>query len=146
MRDQRGVIHGAGTAGMGIADMLRDVMVREGLSIEEAGRRFYALGRNGLLTDDQTAGMYDFQVPYARPAGEVAYEIEDLLPRGRDDGGDGDLAHGGAIVRGARQAAFGTPASRRSPACTRSERTARRLSSGRAPKQSSHSRRPLSSL
>jgi malate dehydrogenase (oxaloacetate-decarboxylating) len=72
MRDQRVVIHGAGTAGLGIADMLRDVMVREGLSIEEAGRRFYALGRNGLLTDDQTAGMYDFQVPYARPAGEVA--------------------------------------------------------------------------
>jgi malate dehydrogenase (oxaloacetate-decarboxylating) len=72
MRDQRVVIHGAGTAGLGIADMLRDVMVSEGLSLEEAGRRFYALGRNGLLTDDQTAGMYDFQVPYARPAGEVA--------------------------------------------------------------------------
>jgi malate dehydrogenase (oxaloacetate-decarboxylating) len=72
MRDQRVVIHGAGTAGLGIADMLRDVMVSEGLSFEEAGRRFYALGRNGLLTDDQTAGMYDFQVPYARPAGEVA--------------------------------------------------------------------------
>jgi malate dehydrogenase (oxaloacetate-decarboxylating) len=72
MGDQRVVIHGAGTAGLGIADMLCDVMVREGLSLEEAGRRFYALGRNGLLTDDQTAGMYDFQVPYARPAGEVA--------------------------------------------------------------------------
>jgi malate dehydrogenase (oxaloacetate-decarboxylating) len=72
MRDQRVVIHGAGTAGLGIADMLRDVMVSEGLSLEEAGRRFYALGRNGLLTDDQTAGMYDFQVPYARPAGEIA--------------------------------------------------------------------------
>jgi malate dehydrogenase (oxaloacetate-decarboxylating) len=72
MRDQRVVIHGAGTAGLGIADMLRDVMVREGLPLEEAGRRFYALGRNGLLTDDQTAHMYDFQVPYARPAAEVA--------------------------------------------------------------------------
>src|SRR4030095_2293101 len=72
MRDQRVVIHGAGTAGLGIADMLRDVMVREGLPLEEASRRFYALGRNGLLTDDQTAGMYDFQVPYARPADEVA--------------------------------------------------------------------------
>ena len=72
MRDQRVVIHGAGTAGLGIADMLRDVMVSEGLSFEEASRRFYALSRNGLLTDDQTAGMYDFQVPYARPAGEVA--------------------------------------------------------------------------
>ena len=72
MRDQRVVIHGAGTAGLGIADMLRDVMVREGLPLEEAGRRFYALGRNGLLIEGQTAPMYDFQVPYARPAGEVA--------------------------------------------------------------------------
>ena len=72
MRDQRVVIHGAGTAGLGIADMVRDVMVREGLPLEEAGRRFHALGRNGLLTEGQTARMYDFQVPYARPAGEVA--------------------------------------------------------------------------
>jgi malate dehydrogenase (oxaloacetate-decarboxylating) len=71
MRDQRVVIHGAGTAGLGIADMLRDVMVREGLPAEEAARRFYPLGRNGLLTDE-TEGMYDFQLPYARPAGEVA--------------------------------------------------------------------------
>ena len=40
MRDQRVVIHGAGTAGLGIADMMRDVMIREGLSPEEATRRF----------------------------------------------------------------------------------------------------------
>jgi malate dehydrogenase (oxaloacetate-decarboxylating) len=79
MRDQRVVIHGAGTAGLGIADMLRDVMVSEGLPAEEAGRRFYPLGRNGLLTD-QTRSMYDFQLPYARPAGEVA---------GWSSGGDG---------------------------------------------------------
>ena len=72
LRDQRVVILGAGTAGMGIADMLRDAMVREGLSEEEATRRFWGLGRRGLLTDDQGAGLRDFQVPYARPAGEVA--------------------------------------------------------------------------
>jgi malate dehydrogenase (oxaloacetate-decarboxylating) len=72
IRDQRVVIYGAGTAGLGIADMVRDVMVREGLSHEEATRRFYALDRQGLLTDDRTAGMRDFQVPYAHPVGEVA--------------------------------------------------------------------------
>jgi len=72
MRDQRVVIHGAGTAGLGIADMMRDVMVREGLSQEEATRRFWALGRRGLLTDDRAEHQYDFQRPYARPAGEVA--------------------------------------------------------------------------
>ena len=69
MRDQRVVIHGAGTAGMGIADMLREVMVREGLTREEATRRFYALDRQGLITDDRAATLRDFQLPTpARPA------------------------------------------------------------------------------
>ena len=72
LRDQRVVIHGAGTAGLGIADMMRDQMVREGLSPEEATGRFWALGRGGLLTDDKAEQLYDFQVPYARPASEVA--------------------------------------------------------------------------
>ena len=70
MRDQRVVIHGAGTAGLGIADMMRDVMVREGLPHDEATRRFYALGSRGLLVDDDPR-LRDFQVPYARPAAEV---------------------------------------------------------------------------
>ena len=70
MRDQRVVIHGAGTAGLGIADMMRDVMVREGLSHEEATRRFWALGSRGLLVDDNPR-LRDFQVPYARSAAEV---------------------------------------------------------------------------
>jgi malate dehydrogenase (oxaloacetate-decarboxylating) len=72
MRDQRVVIHGAGTAGLGIADLMRDEMVRDGLSREEATRRFWALGRRGLLTDYRTDQQYDFQRPYAWPAGDVA--------------------------------------------------------------------------
>jgi malate dehydrogenase (oxaloacetate-decarboxylating) len=71
MADQRVVIHGAGTAGLGIADALRDVMVREGLSPAEATGRFWCLDRQGLLTDDRLDGLHDFQRPYARPAGEV---------------------------------------------------------------------------
>jgi len=71
LRDQRVVILGAGTAGMGIADMMRDAMVREGLSVEEATRCFWALDRKGLLTGDRTAGMRDYQVPYAWPTAEV---------------------------------------------------------------------------
>jgi malate dehydrogenase (oxaloacetate-decarboxylating) len=71
MADQRVVIHGAGTAGTGIADMLREVMVAEGLSPEEATRRFWLLGRRGLLTDDRAEQQWDFQRPYARPAAEV---------------------------------------------------------------------------
>ena len=71
MRDQRIVIYGAGTAGLGIADMMRDQMIREGLSPQEATRRFYPLGSGGLLVDD-APDLLDFQQPYARPRGEVA--------------------------------------------------------------------------
>jgi len=72
MRDQRVVIHGAGTAGIGIADVLRQVMITEGLSPASANGCFYALGSKGLLTSDYPGTLRDFQVAYARPAAEVS--------------------------------------------------------------------------
>jgi malate dehydrogenase (oxaloacetate-decarboxylating) len=72
MSDQTVVIHGAGTAGVGIADALRQVMIDEGLTPDEATARFYALGSKGLLTSDYPGKLRDFQVPYARQAAEVA--------------------------------------------------------------------------
>jgi malate dehydrogenase (oxaloacetate-decarboxylating) len=68
--DQRVVVHGAGTAGIGIADLLRDAMVAEGLSEQEAARRFWGLGSRGLIHTGQP--MRPFQERYARPAEEVA--------------------------------------------------------------------------
>ena len=72
LRDQRIVIHGAGTAGLGIADMMRGVMVNEGLSDSEATSRFCAIDRDGLLSTDQPTPMYDFQARYARTPDELA--------------------------------------------------------------------------
>jgi malate dehydrogenase (oxaloacetate-decarboxylating) len=72
MRDQRVVIYGPGTAGVGIADFLREAMVRDGLSADEAARRIWLVGRRGLLTDDMGDRLRDFQLPYTRPAAEVA--------------------------------------------------------------------------
>lgn len=72
MRDQRVVLMGCGTAGVGIADQLRAGMVAEGLSEKEAIARFWGVGRHGLLTTAMAGSMRDFQVAYARPAGEVA--------------------------------------------------------------------------
>jgi len=69
--DQRVIIYGAGTAGLGIADMMRDQMIREGLSPQEATARFYPMGSKGLLVDD-APGLLDFQQPYARRRAEVA--------------------------------------------------------------------------
>jgi malate dehydrogenase (oxaloacetate-decarboxylating) len=70
LRNQRVVIFGAGTAGIGIADQLRDAMVREGLSIEEAAKRFWCVDRQGLLTSDMAGQLRDYQAAYARPADE----------------------------------------------------------------------------
>jgi malate dehydrogenase (oxaloacetate-decarboxylating) len=76
--DQRVVIHGAGTAGLGIADMMRDVMVSEGLTPQEATGRFYAVDRDGLLGAGRTGPRYDFQTRYARTPDELTG-----WPRGR---------------------------------------------------------------
>jgi malate dehydrogenase (oxaloacetate-decarboxylating) len=69
--EQRVVIFGAGTAGVGIADQLRAVMVDEGLDADEATRRFWCVDRQGLLVDDMD-DLRDFQQPYARPRSEVS--------------------------------------------------------------------------
>jgi malate dehydrogenase (oxaloacetate-decarboxylating) len=71
MRNQRVVILGAGTAGLGIADQIRDAMMREGLSREDATARFWLVDEAGLLIDDMGERVRDYQAPYARPAAEV---------------------------------------------------------------------------
>ncbi|MER7274790.1 NAD-dependent malic enzyme [Dactylosporangium sp. NPDC000244] len=71
MRDQRIVVFGAGTAGVGIADQLRDAMVRDGADRDAATRQVWCVDKQGLLTDDMT-DLRDYQAPYARAAGEVA--------------------------------------------------------------------------
>ena len=71
LRSQRIVIFGAGLAGIGIADLIRDVMINEGLSAEDATRRFWCVDTHGLLTKDMGDGLDDYQAPYARSASEV---------------------------------------------------------------------------
>jgi malate dehydrogenase (oxaloacetate-decarboxylating) len=69
--EQRVVIFGAGTAGVGIADQIRAVMINDGLSTEEATRLFWCVDVEGLLVDNM-ADLRDFQQPYARPRSEVS--------------------------------------------------------------------------
>ena len=70
LRNQRIVIFGAGTAGIGIADQIRDAMVREGLSKADAASRFWCVDRQGLLTSDMSQRLGEYQAPYVRPAAE----------------------------------------------------------------------------
>jgi len=71
LQEHRVVVFGSGTAGIGIADQLRDAMHGAGLPLDEATRRFWCVGRHGLLADDRE-DLRDFQEPYARPAADVA--------------------------------------------------------------------------
>ena len=70
LRSQRVIIFGAGTAGIGVADQLRDAMVREGSSREEATSRFWCVDRQGLLTIGMAGQLRDYQAAYARPLAE----------------------------------------------------------------------------
>ncbi|MCU5472999.1 MULTISPECIES: oxaloacetate-decarboxylating malate dehydrogenase [Bacillus cereus group] len=71
LSEHRVVVFGAGTAGIGIADQVRDAMVRVGVSEEESYKRFWCIDRNGLVTDNMK-DLLDFQMPYARKEAEVS--------------------------------------------------------------------------
>lgn len=53
LSDQRVIIFGAGSAGLGIAVQLRDAMVAEdGIELEQANKAFWLIDREGLLYDN----------------------------------------------------------------------------------------------
>ena len=68
--EQRVVIFGGGTAGIGIADQLCALMVQDGLEPEQARDRVWVVDLPGLLTSDMSDGMLEYQRPYARDSQE----------------------------------------------------------------------------
>ena len=70
MREQKLLVFGAGTAGVGIADQIHDAMVRGGASPAQATRQVWLIDKQGLLTSDMT-DLRDYQKPYARDPAEV---------------------------------------------------------------------------
>jgi malate dehydrogenase (oxaloacetate-decarboxylating) len=69
--DQQIVVFGAGSAGVGIADLIALAMTEDGLTQQEAADRIFLIDRPGLLTSDMT-GLYDYQAPYAKDPATVA--------------------------------------------------------------------------
>ena len=65
MRDQKVVVFGAGTAGIGVADQIRDAMVSDGATVEQATSQIWPIDKQGLLFED-VDDLRDFQAPYAK--------------------------------------------------------------------------------
>lgn len=70
MHEQRVVVFGAGTAGLGIVDQIRDAMVADGATAEQAAAQIWPVDRQGLLFDDMD-DLRHFQVPYAKNRSEL---------------------------------------------------------------------------
>jgi malate dehydrogenase (oxaloacetate-decarboxylating) len=63
LTEQRIAVLGGGSAGIGIADLIRVAMQEAGLSEEEARSRFFIVGRYGLVTE-KTPNLDTFQLGY----------------------------------------------------------------------------------
>jgi len=69
--DQQIVMLGAGSAGIGVADGLREAMKGEGLSEHEARSRFWLVDKDGFLDSGRT-GLSSEQKVYAQAQGRVS--------------------------------------------------------------------------
>jgi len=71
LKDQQIVMLGAGSAGIGVADGLREAMKGEGLSEPEARSRFWVIDKDGLLHSGRTDLTQEQRV-YAQPGSCVS--------------------------------------------------------------------------
>lgn len=71
LTEQRVAIFGAGSAGCGIANLIRAAMRDAGLTDEEAGSRFFLVDKDGLLVEGMT-GLASFQLPFLQGKAAVA--------------------------------------------------------------------------
>jgi malate dehydrogenase (oxaloacetate-decarboxylating)(NADP+) len=80
--DEKYLFLGAGSAGIGLADLLCSAMVQEGLTLKQAQSRVSMFDINGLLEDTRT-DLVDFQKPYAHkhaPTRDFVAAIESIKP------------------------------------------------------------------
>ena len=68
---QQVVMLGAGSAGIGVLQMVRRQMVSEGLTARQAAEQIWVVDINGLLTDDRT-DLSPSQREFAQPAARLA--------------------------------------------------------------------------
>ena len=64
LKDESYLFLGAGSAGIGLSDLLCTALTQEGLSLEQAQQRIHMFDVHGLLESSRT-DLVDFQKPYA---------------------------------------------------------------------------------
>jgi malate dehydrogenase (oxaloacetate-decarboxylating) len=78
MKDQKLVVFGSGTAGVGIADQVRDAMIADGATAEQATSQVWLVDKQGLLFDDMD-DLRDFQAPYAKNRKQLGVPEKDRV-------------------------------------------------------------------
>ena len=82
LKDEKYLFLGAGSAGIGLANLLCSALVAQGLTLKEAQSRVYMFDVNGLL-EDTRKDLVDFQKPYAHkhaPTRDFVAAIESIKP------------------------------------------------------------------
>ena len=82
LSDEKYLFLGAGSAGIGLANLLCSAMAEEGMPLEQARSRVYMFDINGLLEADRK-DLLDFQKPYAHkhaPTRDFVAAIESIKP------------------------------------------------------------------
>jgi malate dehydrogenase (oxaloacetate-decarboxylating)(NADP+) len=82
LKDEKYLFLGAGSAGVGLANLLCSALVQQGLTLPEAQSRVYMFDVNGLL-ESTRSDLVDFQKPYAHkhaPTRDFVAGIESIRP------------------------------------------------------------------
>jgi malate dehydrogenase (oxaloacetate-decarboxylating)(NADP+) len=82
LKDEKYLFLGAGSAGIGLANLLCSALVGQGMSLKEAQSRVYMFDINGLL-ESSRKDLVDFQMPYAHqhpPTRDFVAAIESIKP------------------------------------------------------------------
>lgn len=82
LKDEKYLFLGAGSAGIGLANLLCSALVAQGMTLKEAQAQVYMFDVNGLLESTRT-DLVDFQMPYAhahKPTRDFVAAIESIKP------------------------------------------------------------------
>ena len=75
LKDEKYLFLGAGSAGIGLANLLCSALVAQGMPLKEAQSRVYMFDINGLLESTRT-DLVDFQKPYAHPHAPTRHFVD----------------------------------------------------------------------